>query len=206
MGDTVNLSQRLQQWAEGGETVLSEGTWAAKTVDVGPFTILEPALGQGRSTPVGGYKLPRANAGGWLMHVGGGPVSMLARNELRRRWITVVSVGLLLGLVGGIGIACLAGARRTSTVMSRHLRAGAPDLEVDPGSFSPDSDRAIRNLPGVLDADYWILYSAFKLRPNGQIDDRFAGALAFTTDGRYLETDRIAVAAGREISPLVPTR
>ncbi|MEO6628872.1 MAG: adenylate/guanylate cyclase domain-containing protein [Aquihabitans sp.] len=60
VGDTVNLSQRLQQWAEGGETVLSEGTWAAKTVDVGPFKILEPALVKGRTTPVGGYKLPRA--------------------------------------------------------------------------------------------------------------------------------------------------
>ena len=28
MGDTVNLSQRLQQWAEPGETVLSEPTVA----------------------------------------------------------------------------------------------------------------------------------------------------------------------------------
>ena len=28
VGDTVNLSQRLQQWAEHGEIVLSEGTWS----------------------------------------------------------------------------------------------------------------------------------------------------------------------------------
>ena len=28
VGDTVNLSQRLQQWAEPGETVLSETTYA----------------------------------------------------------------------------------------------------------------------------------------------------------------------------------
>ncbi|MEO6628871.1 MAG: hypothetical protein ABIP03_09925, partial [Aquihabitans sp.] len=127
---------------------------------------------------------------------------MLARAELRNRWITVVSVGLLLGLVGGLGIACLAGSRRTSTVMSRHLRAsGAPDLEIDPGSLSPESDRAIRSLPGVVDAGYWVIYSALKLRPDGQVDERLAGALAFTTDGRYLKTDQIAVAAGRRIDP-----
>ena len=59
VGDTVNLSQRLQQWAEGGETVLSDATWAAKTVDVGPVEVMEPALVKGRTTLVGGYKLPR---------------------------------------------------------------------------------------------------------------------------------------------------
>jgi len=32
VGDTVNLSQRLQQWAEPGETVLSETTYAALAI------------------------------------------------------------------------------------------------------------------------------------------------------------------------------
>ena len=31
VGDTVNLSQRLQQWAEPGETVLSEPTYRPST-------------------------------------------------------------------------------------------------------------------------------------------------------------------------------
>jgi len=59
VGDTVNLSQRLQQWAEGGETVLSEGTWAAMSGTITDVEVLEPALVKGRTTPVGGYKLPR---------------------------------------------------------------------------------------------------------------------------------------------------
>lgn len=134
-----------------------------------------------------------------------GPVTVLARVELRNRWVSVISVGLLLGLVGGIGIACLAGARRTSTVMSRHLQASdAPDLEIDPGSFSPEADRALRQLPGVIDAGYWVTYSAFKLGADGEVDDRFADALAFTTDGRYLDMDRIAVADGRRLDPTRP--
>ncbi len=57
VGDTVNLTQRLQQWAEPGETVLSEPTWSAieNTPDADP---LEPAMVKGRDTPVGAYRFP----------------------------------------------------------------------------------------------------------------------------------------------------
>ncbi len=57
VGDTVNLTQRLQQWAEPGETVLSEPTWAA--IDPKPDADeLEPAMVKGRDTPVGAYRFP----------------------------------------------------------------------------------------------------------------------------------------------------
>jgi class 3 adenylate cyclase/CheY-like chemotaxis protein len=57
VGDTVNLSQRLQQWAEPGETVLSDATHAVLSVpcDAEP---LEPALVKGRHTPVVSYRVP----------------------------------------------------------------------------------------------------------------------------------------------------
>jgi class 3 adenylate cyclase/DNA-binding NarL/FixJ family response regulator len=57
VGDTVNLSQRLQQWAEPGQTVLSEPT--ATALD-GRLTLdrLEPALVKGRDTPVQAFLLP----------------------------------------------------------------------------------------------------------------------------------------------------
>jgi class 3 adenylate cyclase len=56
VGDTVNLSQRLQQWAEPGQTVLSEATGAALD---GRITLepLEPALVKGREAPVQAYRL-----------------------------------------------------------------------------------------------------------------------------------------------------
>ena len=56
VGDTVNMAQRLQQFAEGGETVLSEATHAMlkKPVDV---IALEPQTVKGRATPVRAYKL-----------------------------------------------------------------------------------------------------------------------------------------------------
>ncbi|MFY9891549.1 MAG: adenylate/guanylate cyclase domain-containing protein [Streptosporangiaceae bacterium] len=61
VGDTVNLSQRLQQLAAAGETVLSEATSRALTV---PVTSVElPAqLVKGRDTPIVAYKLTRSGA------------------------------------------------------------------------------------------------------------------------------------------------
>jgi class 3 adenylate cyclase/DNA-binding NarL/FixJ family response regulator len=60
VGDTVNLSQRLQQFAEPGETVLSEATM--KDLDTPPeTTALEPQLVKGRDGLVQAYKVAAAN-------------------------------------------------------------------------------------------------------------------------------------------------
>ncbi|MEX0699687.1 MAG: adenylate/guanylate cyclase domain-containing protein, partial [Acidimicrobiia bacterium] len=58
VGDTVNLTQRLQQWAEPGETVLSQGTHDA-LADPPDADVLEPALVKGRAAPVAAYRFPR---------------------------------------------------------------------------------------------------------------------------------------------------
>lgn len=57
VGDTVNLAQRLQQFAEAGETVLSERTRTALTVPT-PTVPLPPQRVKGRETPVTAYKIP----------------------------------------------------------------------------------------------------------------------------------------------------
>jgi class 3 adenylate cyclase/ActR/RegA family two-component response regulator len=56
VGDAVNLAQRLQQWAEGGQTVLSEPTFAALPEPPDAERI-DPALVKGRQTPVGAYRV-----------------------------------------------------------------------------------------------------------------------------------------------------
>jgi adenylate cyclase len=56
VGDTVNLSQRLQQWAEPGETVLSGATYGALS-QAPPAEALEPRLVKGRSAPVHAWRL-----------------------------------------------------------------------------------------------------------------------------------------------------
>jgi class 3 adenylate cyclase/ActR/RegA family two-component response regulator len=56
VGDTVNLSQRLQQLAAAGETVLSEAT--SRAMAAVPDAIALPAqLVKGRDTPIVAYKL-----------------------------------------------------------------------------------------------------------------------------------------------------
>ena len=58
VGDTVNLTQRVQQWADPGETVLSEPTWDALT-EWPAADDLAPALVKGRETPVSAHRFPR---------------------------------------------------------------------------------------------------------------------------------------------------
>jgi class 3 adenylate cyclase/DNA-binding NarL/FixJ family response regulator len=58
VGDTVNLTQRLQQWAEPGETVLSDPTWTALSVKP-ESDRLDPELVKGRIAPVQAYRTPR---------------------------------------------------------------------------------------------------------------------------------------------------
>ncbi|MFN2463531.1 MAG: adenylate/guanylate cyclase domain-containing protein [Candidatus Dormibacteria bacterium] len=56
VGDSVNLTQRLQQWAAAGETVLSEATHGALSVPLDAER-LEPQLVKGRHTPVVAYRV-----------------------------------------------------------------------------------------------------------------------------------------------------
>jgi len=61
VGDTVNLTQRLQQWAEPGETVLSVPTM--QSLETPPDTdTLAPAAVKGRTAPVAAHRFPRRAA------------------------------------------------------------------------------------------------------------------------------------------------
>ncbi len=61
VGDTVNLTQRLQQWAEAGETVLSEATHAALSLPIDAVA-LPPATVKGRAAAVSAFRLPATRA------------------------------------------------------------------------------------------------------------------------------------------------
>ena len=63
VGDTVNLAQRLQQWAGPGQIVLSEPTWAALGTAV-DAEHLAPAQVKGRSAAVGAYRITTGPPGG----------------------------------------------------------------------------------------------------------------------------------------------
>ena len=62
IGDNVNLSQRLQQWAGPGEIVMSEATYRALE-SPSEAEAMEPARVKGRDTPVHAYRLSTINGG-----------------------------------------------------------------------------------------------------------------------------------------------
>jgi adenylate cyclase len=59
VGDVVNLSQRLQEWARPGELVLSEPTLAGLSSPI-PAEHLEPRPVKGRKQPIGAYRVAAA--------------------------------------------------------------------------------------------------------------------------------------------------
>ena len=63
VGDTVNLAQRIQQWARPGESVLSDATYGALP-DPPPAEAIEPARVKGREAPVGAWRLRAADGTG----------------------------------------------------------------------------------------------------------------------------------------------
>jgi adenylate cyclase len=73
VGDAVNLAQRLQQFAAGGETVLSEPTW----------------LGLGSSAPTDAEYLP--------------PTTVKGRSQLVAAWRICAGAGLSAGTFGASG-------------------------------------------------------------------------------------------------------
>lgn len=136
----------------------------------------------------------------------GSGVRIVIRAELRNRWRTAAAIAVLGGIVFGIGLACLAGARRTDSLFERYrASSNLSDLEIDPGSPSPEADAAIRSLPGVRSASYWATVSVFALDRDGQPESPETRPLTITTDGRYLDQDRVALISGRLLDPTDPT-
>jgi ABC-type lipoprotein release transport system permease subunit len=67
-----------------------------------------------------------------------GAVGFLVRCDLRRRWRSLLALALLVGVVGGVVLAALAGARRTERAYPRLLDALAAhdaSVEVSPAYF-----------------------------------------------------------------------
>jgi hypothetical protein len=80
---------------------------------------------------------------------------LTARAELRVRWRGLVTLGLLLGLVGGVVLASVAVADRTATAYSRLVAAvGLDDARVLVPAGRPAVADALPRLPGVVQS--WV--------------------------------------------------
>lgn len=118
-----------------------------------------------------------------------------ARTDLRRRWKSLVVLGVLSGLAAGLAMAALAGARRTATAFTRLRSAtNAADAVVFPsqvGAFNPDWSK-LEKQPYITQIAPWkIVFGLVEGQQGSQ-------TLFLPKDARWLnETERPIVVKGR---------
>lgn len=116
---------------------------------------------------------------------------------LRRHRRELGGVVVLLGVLGGLSLFALAGARRTQSSYPRFLRASsASTMAVDPGQYDPTVNAAIAGRPEVLRSTTYVAFTTLPLvdgRPDFAQDFETIGTL----DGRFFTMDRFAPTAGR---------
>lgn len=142
-----------------------------------------------------------------------GVVRYRARTTFRHRWPGLLSLVVLVGLIGGLGLGSLAAARRTQSSFSVLLATTNPsDLEVsiytggngDPDvQYSASLTREIARLPGVRHVAAGFLVTGAPLTREGSPRIRVAG-LAYpvaSVNGLFFTQDRMVVNQGRLASP-----
>ncbi len=139
------------------------------------------------------------------------------RCTFRRRWAGYLSLVLLVGLVGGLGLGSLAAARRTQSSFSTFLAGTNPsDLQVSIYSnsvaeagnpnYNPSLTEAIARLPDVRHVAAGVEVTGAPLTADGAPRLRVTG-LAYpvaSVNGLFFTQDRLAVAQGRLASPQRP--
>jgi hypothetical protein len=124
--------------------------------------------------------------------------ALWARADVRRRWRSLVALGLLAGLTAGFAFAALAGARRTDTALDRlRQRTNASDAIVfssQVGVIRPDWSK-LEARPEVERLARWALLF-------GELEGEPGGVLFGSVDGTWAgDVDRPVVIKGRMFNP-----
>jgi ABC-type lipoprotein release transport system permease subunit len=124
--------------------------------------------------------------------------SLWAGADLRRRWRSLVALGVLIGITAGFALAALAGVRRTHTALARlEQQTKSPTAMVfasQSGVFDPDFAK-LRTRPGVKNLAVWDLVF-------GNCDGQPGCVLFASDDGRWLsEVNKPVLLAGRMWDP-----
>jgi hypothetical protein len=126
-----------------------------------------------------------------------------------RRWPGYLSIVLLIGSIGGVAMASIAGARRTDTSFHQFLESTNPsDLGLitglyhpDPTGYDPSLIKKIVHLPHVIRVGSEGGYSSDEVGPKGYPVASALGssavALYSSVDGLFFHMDRLVVLSGR---------
>ena len=130
-----------------------------------------------------------------------GPGLLVARSELRRRWLSLLFLAVIVAVVTATVLAAVAGARRTSTVLDRFLGGTAahdlhatvlsPDFALEPGRVDRLRQELAR-LPGVETV------SAMMVAVVGVSGTQYDFGIVASPDGAYYrDIDRPIIVDGR---------
>ena len=116
---------------------------------------------------------------------------------LRSHRRELIGTVVLLGLLGGLSLLSLAGARRTQSAYPRLLRAShASTMAIDPGRYDPKVDAAIASRPEVLRSATYVAFTTGVL-VHGSPDFNENFETLGTPNGRFFTMDRFAPTSGR---------
>src|SRR6266704_6919134 len=125
------------------------------------------------------------------------------RPTLRGVWRQALALALLAGLLGGVALGAVAGARRTAAAYQRYLAAiNASDVFVNvpgqlPGMPATRPYELISALPGVVGHAAYIGLSGVPLAHGKPVTSFLVNGLNGSLDGEYFSQDRATVLAGR---------
>ena len=130
-----------------------------------------------------------------------GVAGHVLRSTLILRWRALVGLAVLLGLLGGLSLFTLAGARATQASYPAFLRsARASSIAMTNGEYNHQVAATMARLPQVIHSSTYVSFSLVMAkggRPDFSQNPEFTG----TFDGRYFTQDRFTPLTGR-----MPTR
>ena len=99
-----------------------------------------------------------------------GSSAFVARLQIRRRWRSLVAVALFVAVFGGIAVALIAGARRSSSVVHRYFDTVDPVRPVGRW-YTTVPGAQLLAIPGVKRVDQSTYFSSIYTRPDGKLGD-----------------------------------
>ncbi len=134
-------------------------------------------------------------------------VWMRVRAELRSRFLSIVALGLIVGVMGGVVIFAAAGARRTQSAYPRFVQAQhGMDLVLNPnGKGRDEAFREVPRLPQVEDSSFVnIVFESVRTTDGRKLDFPNVFPMA-SPDGRFGTTvNAIKILDGRMADPARP--
>lgn len=130
-----------------------------------------------------------------------GLAGLWSRRSLRRQRASYVGIVLLVGLIGGMALFALAGARRTQSAYPRFLRAAAVStMAVDTGAYDPARVAEIAAYPEVARSQVYVGVPVGRIVDGEpQLGETFEAQVS--VDGRFFEQDRFSPTRGRMADP-----